>query len=338
MSTWLENLGKSIIPEKFRVNIKSYMYKTGRSDVPYRNYGILFIICMLGTIVAYSLLLFPLLRTQHMLVLIFGSFIALSGVSFAIIAIAIFSVYVYYEFVIFRRTMMIEEVLPDFLEEVSVNLRAGMSFDKALWNSLEPEFGVLEKEIQIVAKKVMAGDDTEKALKEFSEKYNSLLLQESMDMIVVGLKSGGNISELIEKIVKNVKDAYYLKKELIASVMSYIIFISVTAIIISPILFALSYNLMIIIQSLGEKLTTSSSGGILPSIGGFSSISPADFVLFSKFSVILIASIASIIIAELREGSVKAGIKYLFLYIPVAYLVYIVMLGLLSTMFGVMIV
>ena len=77
-----------------------------------------------------------------------------------------------------------------------------------------------------------------------------------MDMIIIGLKSGGNIADIIDKIVKNVKDAHFLNKELIASVTSYVIFIGVVAVIISPILFALSFNMMQIIQSLGEKLAS----------------------------------------------------------------------------------
>jgi pilus assembly protein TadC len=243
--------------------------------------------------------------------------------------------WLYYEFIIFRRTVMIEDVLPDFLEEVSVNLRAGMSFDKALWNSVEPEFGVLDREIEIVAKRVMTGEDTEEALKEFADKYNSTLLQESMDMIIIGLKSGGNISDLIDKIVENVKSASYLKKELIASVMSYIIFISVTAVIISPILFALSFNLMEIIQGLGEKLTTTSYSA-LPISLGYKTINPEDFILFSKICVIIISAVSGMIIADLREGSIKAGMKYVLIFIPVAYFTYLGMLGIFASIFGVL--
>lgn len=331
---FLENLGKNILPEKIRTKVKSYVSRTGKNEVPYAQYGLVFILSILLTVSAYIIWLFPNLKTANPIILVIGSFLSLTIVELIFVFLIILIYYIFYEFVIFKRTRMIEEVLPDFLEAVSINLRAGMSFDKALWNSIEPEFGVLEKEIEIVAKKVMAGDDTEEALKEFSHKYKSTLLEESMDMIIVGLRSGGNISDLIDKIVENVKEAYYLNKELIASVTSYVIFISIVAVVISPILFALSFNLMQIIQSLGEKLGSSSSYGALSISFGSNKIDPKDFILFSKMSIMIISGISSMIIADLREGSIKAGIKYLLMFIPISYIIYIIMLGVFTGIFG----
>jgi len=162
----------------------------------------------------------------------------------------------------------------------------------------------------------------------------SVIGEESMDMIIVGLRSGGNISDLIDKIVDNVKEASFLNKELIASVTSYVIFITIVAIVISPVLFALSFNLMEIIQSLGEKLSTASSYGSLSISFGGNKINPNDFILFSQISIAIIAGISSMIIAELREGSIKAGIRYLLMYIPIALGIYNIMLLLFTSVFG----
>jgi pilus assembly protein TadC len=328
-------LGEAIIPKKIRTKIKKYLQRAGSYDVPYGVYGLGFIASFFLTATAYLIFILPALKTANPVFVGLFSFTALI-ITQVILVIAIgILMWLYYEFVIFRRTVMIEEVLPDFLEAVSVNLRSGMSFDKSLWNSVEPEFGILEREIEIVAKKVMTGEDTEDALKEFADKYNSTLLQESMDMVIIGLRSGGNISDIIDKIVENVKSASYLKKELIASIMSYIIFITITAVIISPILFALSFNLMEIIQSLGEKLTTTSSSA-LPINIGYKTINPEDFVLFSKICVVIISAISGMIIADLREGSIKAGIKYILIFIPIAYFTYLGMLNLFTSLFGVL--
>ncbi len=332
--SFLQDFGKSILPEKVRTHIKEYLKKTGKYEVPYSFYSLIFVLSLILTIAAYFFFVFPSIITSNPVFLVIVSFLALTFVELILVILIFFCFWTYYEFLIFRRTRKIEEVLPDFLEEVSVNLRAGMSFDKSLWNSIQPEFGVLEKEIEIVAKKVMAGEDTEEALKEFSEKYNSTLLQESMDMIVIGLKSGGNISDIIDKIVKNVKDAHFLNKELIASVTSYIIFIAVVAVVISPILFALSFNMMQIIQSLGDKLSSGVSAGAISINFGENKVKAEDFILFSKIAVIIISGMSSIIIADLREGSIKAGLKYVFLFIPISYFIYIIMLQVITGLFG----
>ncbi len=335
--SFLQSLGEAIIPTKIRLNIKKYLIKTGTYKVPFSLYGGVFVLSIIFTVIIHFIFVSNIIKNVNPVFIAFASFISLTLIEFSVILVIFLFFWLYYEFIIFNRTRVIEEVLPDFLEEVSVNLRAGMSFDNALWNSIQPEFGVLEKEIEIVSKKVMAGYDTEEALKEFGEKYNSTLLQESIDMIVVGLKSGTNISELIEKIVENVKEASYLKKELIASVTSYVIFITITAIIISPVLFALSFNLMEIIQGLGEKLTITSSYSALPFNFAYKTINPEDFIMFSKICIIIIAIVSSMIIADLREGSIKAGLKYLLLFAPIAYFVYVGSLAIFSGIFGILI-
>ena len=153
-------------------------------------------------------------------------------------------------------------------------------------------------------------------------------------MIIIGPKSGGNISDIIDRIVENVKEAAFLNQELIASVTGYVIFIFAIAVIISPVLFALSFNLMGIIQSLGEKLSSASSYGMLSINFRDNKLNPEDFILFSKLSVGVIAGMSSLIIANLREGSIKAGIKYIFLFIPLSVYIYIILIKILGSMFG----
>ncbi|RME57355.1 MAG: hypothetical protein D6780_08555, partial [Candidatus Dadabacteria bacterium] len=75
-------------------------------------------------------------------------------------------IYFFLDLRIYTRTRDLELILPDFLEEVSSNLKGGMSFEKALWSSIKPRFGVLSHEIALAGKKVMTGHDIEDALRE----------------------------------------------------------------------------------------------------------------------------------------------------------------------------
>ena len=43
------------------------------------------------------------------------------------------------------------------------------------------------------------------------------------------------------------------------------------------------------------------------------------------------------IIADLREGSIKAGLKYLVIFVPLSYLIYVGALKLITGLFGVII-
>ena len=89
--------------------------------------------------------------------------------------------YVVVDLKIFRRKITIEDVLPDYLQLTASNIKAGMTIDRALWFAVRPRFGVLAKEIEIVAKETMKGEDLKTALQKFADKYDSILLKRSIN-------------------------------------------------------------------------------------------------------------------------------------------------------------
>jgi len=68
-------------------------------------------------------------------------------------------IYVFLDLRIYRLTRQLEEVLPDFLQLASANISAGMPIDRALWFAVRPNFGVLAKEIEEVAKTTLTGEE-----------------------------------------------------------------------------------------------------------------------------------------------------------------------------------
>jgi len=144
--------------------------------------------------------------------------------------------YLTFDFLSYRRKVGIEEVLPDFLLLASANIRAGMPIDKALWYAVRPRFGVLAKEIEFAAKETMSGQDLEIALKKFSNKYSSLVLKNTVNLIIEGINAGGEIGQLLHNISVSIQDSKRLRKEMAASISAYAIFISVSALIVAPIM------------------------------------------------------------------------------------------------------
>ena len=62
------------------------------------------------------------------------------------------------------RAAEVEKVLPDALQLMSANIRAGMTVDRAIWLSARPEFGIFEDEIKRVGAKTMGGKPIKTAL------------------------------------------------------------------------------------------------------------------------------------------------------------------------------
>jgi len=343
-SSWLTKLGRRVTPSRYRPKVKGYLLKVGMVGSPYRLFAYLYGIVILQTLAIYLPVIYPMLTAPVLdllvveiectpMVTVLVSVVLVCVMYICLKYLAILIVKYYLDILIFKRTKKIEEVLPYYLHGVAVNLKSGMEFNHALLHAVEPEYSVLEKEIEIVAKKEMSGKDLQQALREFADKYNSPILKEVIDLINTGLKGGSNVSEILDRLVENIKLTLYVRKEVQTSVLSYVIFITIIAIFISPILFALSLNLLTTVQGISQQLVGVKST-LLPPNFGKGIVKPELFMMFSRFAVGIIATAAAIIIVNLRKGSLKGGVKYIPVYIMISILVYELSLFLLTSVFG----
>ncbi|MBU4493638.1 MAG: type II secretion system F family protein, partial [Nanoarchaeota archaeon] len=280
---FLEEFGKAIIPERVRPRLRQYLLKTGITEVPYRTFGAMFYLFILLTIFLSFKYAYPFIVDTFSLWKIFLLFLAVIAIGSAIAILTFAIIYFYLDLRIFNRTKQMEEVLQEFLKFVSENLKGGMSFEKALWSAIKPEFGILASEVRLAAKKVMTGQDVDEAITEFTDKYDSPMLRRSFNLIIEGLKGGGRIAELIDRVIENIEETRMLKKDMAATNMTYVIFITFVVIVIAPGLFALSYQLLTILGNFVAKIgVTEVRGGItLPLTISTISIKPDDFVVFS---------------------------------------------------------
>ena len=334
-----EEFGKAFVPRKARPYLHGYLLKAGIYKDPYKFFGMLFYVSYLITIIVYFRYFWGGLEGQIWYVVFTKVFILWLILPLALVALFTLFVYFYIDIKIFNRTRKMEEVLPDFLAAVSSNLKGGLSFENSLWLSIKPRFGVLANEIAIAAKKVMTGNDVDEALNEFAAKYDSPILKRAVDLIVGEITSGGKIANIIDHVVHDMKKTKALKDEMNASVISYMIFISAIVIFIAPLLFALSFNLLEVIQNVTGMLATSTSGGssgVSSAFAGAGSkkLDPDLFINFSRLAVAVIAFFSSLIMAILEKGNIKAGVKYVPIFLISSQVMYALFLWGFGVVFG----
>jgi pilus assembly protein TadC len=332
---YAEEFGKAFTPRGVRSELKRYLFKAGITKEPFAFFGILFY-CAIGVSVVIFFSFFysmvrgfvePMPDLQRVAEQVLITFGIVAGLMFSFLGLIIVTIYAYLDMRIFNRTRKLEEILPEFLEMVSSNLKGGMSFEKSLWMAIKPKFGILANEIALAAKKVMTGHDVDIALTEFSLKYDSPMLKRSMNLIISQIQSGGEIADIIDRIVVDLKKTKALKDEMSASVLSYMIFISAIVVFISPVLFALSYALLTVIQSITSLLGASMSNVNigLPFEMGNSSIDPAMFVWPFSYCAIGITAIgASMIVSIIEKGTIRGGVKYIPMFLVSAVFIYFV--------------
>ena len=270
---------------------------------------------------------FPVIYIFLMIILVWGL------IFFLLLALIWLFFFLFLDVRIFKRTKSVEEVLPDFLQLTATNVRAGMTIEKSLWFAIRPRFGILAKEIEIVAKEVMSGEELVDSLQRFADKYDSDILKKSINLLIEGINAGSEIGDLLNRIAQNIQEVRTIEREMSANVTSYAIFITFAAVVASPILLALSKQLIIVVTQLVSSigpLPKQQSGLIALSKVGISQI---DFHIFAIFSTFITSFCSAMIVSIIKKGNIKAGLKYIPTFIVIALILYFVAVSFLGVAF-----
>jgi pilus assembly protein TadC len=312
MAFFAEDFGKAFIFKSLRPKIRSFFLKAGYDDVPYGLFGWLFYLSLAITYFVFIILIYPKISNIESTVAIvvpIVTFISWVTVQASILFLLITYLYFSTNVKIYQRTKEIDMILPDYLQVVSANLKGGLSFEKAMWAAIKPEFGIIAKEITMVYKKVMTGNDLNDALEEFTQKYDSPILRRSFDLIIGEVESGGEIATIVDKVVENIRKTKALKEEMSASTLTYMIFIAAIVIVVAPGLFALSFYLLQIMIGFSSQLTNLGPG--MPISFSGDSMNPNDYRTFSVIAILLVSLFSSLIVSLIEKGDIRGGIKYI---------------------------
>jgi len=312
--------GEAATPIKYQERIRMYFIKSGFTDLPLKFIGGLFLFNIFFSIFFYLFVIFKLVPN------IFLSISSLVALFLLLGILEYFMIYFYLDLRIFKRVKDIEEQLDKFLQQVSDNLKGGMTFDKALWNSAKIEFGALSTEIRMVAKNATTGKDIDGALRKFMGKYDSPTIRRTFSLISEGIRGGGKITNIIDRIVLDLKETKRLDKEMKTAVLNYVIFISVIVMIVAPGLFAVAGQLLIVLSKFVENLASSlsSSATIIPLKISEVSISLKDFRIFSISALSVTSIFSAMIVAIITKGKIRAGLRYIPLFWIVSILCYLI--------------
>ncbi len=256
-----------------------------------------------------------------------------------IISIILIFIFVYMSLTLrkVKRKKEMENSLADYLQLVASNLNAGMPIDQALEYAVRDRFGALAEDMELVARKVMTGYDIEKALIELSKKYDSDILNKSMILLVEGIKSGGELSSLVNKIAWNIKETQLLEKEISAETTTYTIFIIFASIIAAPALYALSHRIILIMNQVTSKIDISAISGISSSIPltiGAQIISEVDFKTFAIINLIVTCAISATLVSKIKKGSAKAGLRLIPIFIFIGVILFYLVIKILEKLFA----
>ncbi len=269
--------------------------------------------------VAVALLAWPLLGIH--------SVIAFVATSFGFVFVTYFTLKLGSE----SRGKFVEFVLPDALQLVASNMKSGLTTEKALFVAGRPEFGPLQIELRNASKRISSGEKVEVALVGISERINSQVLEKTIWLISEGIKSGGQISDLLFRLSEDLKSEQAVQEEIKANIWIYILLILFASIFGSPLLFGVSANIVQLVSnqvSTAPKISTAAisgaGGGFVSSFAtGERNLPTADFILlFSVATIVASSFFASLAIGIINSGKESAGLRYVVPVTVAALLVY----------------
>lgn len=235
------------------------------------------------------------------------------------------------------KARFVEDILPDALQLMASNLRAGLTTDRALLLSARPEFGPFQDEISIVGKEVTMGKSIDTALLKMKERIKSQKLEKTVLLIVAGLKSGGELASLLEQTASNLRQQRFVEERIKSNVLMYVMFIFGAIGLGAPMLFGLSSFLI-------EVLSTTLGGIKIPEAATQSSqipitisqapIEPSFVLYFSILSISLTAILGSLTLGLISKGKESEGFRYIPVLVVVSLGVFFLVRFLISSMFG----
>jgi archaeal flagellar protein FlaJ len=224
-----------------------------------------------------------------------------------------------------NRGRFIEKILPDALQLIAANLRAGMTIDRALIGANRTEFGYFNQQFTIVGKEISTGTEIGEALTNMTKRIKSTRFQKAINLIVTGLSSGGELSNLLSEVAENLVHEKNIEEKIKTNVTTYLIFIGAATGFAAPLLYGLSTVIVQILTSVFSSVDVPDTGNMPFSI----SMSPetAEFLpafvkTYTLVSLITLGVMAGFLLGLIKKGEIKYGITYIPTIVGFGLLIY----------------
>lgn len=264
----------------------------------------------------------------------YGIFYALAGLA-AFIASYYATVFSYMSLLSDQRAKQVEKILPDVLLLISSNLRSGLTPEESFVLSARKEFGFFAEKIKYAGKKLATGSTIQDALFSMKHDIDSKLFEQTIEMILEGLSSGGEMAILLESTANDIRETEAIRKEVRSMIFVYALFIFIAACLIAPVLYAVSIQLASVLSRLSTSMGAEMIQKGAPALTLSEINLSAEFLeTFAYINLTISTVFASFIIALINKGNEKYGLRYIPFCVGISLVIFFVGRLLLASFFG----
>ena len=219
-----------------------------------------------------------------------------------------------------RRINSIEENLPDALKQLADTLKAGGTYEYALREISESEYGPLSKEMENVLRKMEEGENIEDSLNSLTTNIDSTLVKRTVAIINDAIKAGAGLADVLEEIADDVRALHRISKERISGTMLQVIFIIAAGSLVAPAILGMVSTVIQLLIETSAGLSTNKAAIV-------ETLWARDIIMLLMQVYLMIEVIASgAMIAITREGKLNKSLIYIPMLLLVAFVCYYIAL------------
>ncbi|VVC00852.1 Type II secretion system (T2SS), protein F [uncultured archaeon] len=221
----------------------------------------------------------------------------------------------------------IEEDLPDALRQIADTLKAGGTFEYALREVVNSEYGPLKKELNEALRMLEEGQNFKDALQTVYHNIDSRLVKRTITIIIDSVSAGASLTGILDEIAEDVRASHRIDKERKSKTLMQVLFMFAAGGIIAPIIFGFT-------STIAGILTSATGGAATPEM--MKSATEAIGIIQNSIQFYLFAEVffTSLMISLIRDGRLTKSIIYFPLLLFMAYLSYLMAIIVSSAIVG----
>jgi len=231
--------------------------------------------------------------------------------------------YGFYKSARIKRIKQIEDGLPDFLRDVAEAGRFGMTLAEAIVVASSGRYGSLTPEIKKMAAQIEWGIPANEALRLFTERVKTPLVQRMMSIIMKSSDAGGNVADVLTMVAHDAREAILTEQEKNITMSTYVSVIYISFLVFLSTILILQISFLPEMEHAGSQLQKSLEGLDVSQVGSVQALDVS--VIPGVYFAFLLAALAhaigdGIMAGVLQKGSIPMGMRHAFIMLIVTFL------------------
>ncbi|MEK6898334.1 MAG: type II secretion system F family protein [Nanoarchaeota archaeon] len=211
-----------------------------------------------------------------------------------------------------------EEMFLEFARNLVESVRAGTPISKSITNIKDKPYGVLSENIKKLANQIYLGVPLSTALRVFARDVNNKTISRALTLIGQAERSGGDIGEILESVAHAVNMTDKLKKERRAVISTLVVQGYIIFSIFLIIVLIMQFKIIPLLAGVGS-LGGISGGGSLSTLETGNSLAAIEISSAFLYLILIQGFFSGLVIGQLSEGTIKAGVKHSFILMVLAF-------------------